>query len=72
VSYKPWSSTTAAPEPPLDRPVQVDLEAFWVHPMTALPGLTTPCRVACRSRLAACPDYSNAGRAPRTATGSSV
>jgi hypothetical protein len=32
VPYKPWSSTTASPEPPLDRSVWVDLEAFWGPP----------------------------------------
>jgi hypothetical protein len=28
VPYKPWSSTSAAPDPALDRPVWVDLEAL--------------------------------------------
>src|SRR5437879_80158 len=30
--YKPWSSTTAVPPPPLDRPVWVDLDLFYGEP----------------------------------------
>jgi hypothetical protein len=42
VSYKPWSSTTAAPPPPLDRPVWVDLDAYWGPPGDGLPGDPDP------------------------------
>jgi hypothetical protein len=30
--YKPWSSTTAAPPPPLDRPVWVSLDRLYGPP----------------------------------------
>jgi hypothetical protein len=30
--YKPWSSTTAVPPPPLDRPVWVDLDRLYGEP----------------------------------------
>ncbi|WP_219418668.1 hypothetical protein [Pseudonocardia nigra] len=30
--YRPWSSTSDAPPPPLDRPVWVDLSAFYGEP----------------------------------------
>jgi hypothetical protein len=30
--YKSWSSTTAAPPPPLDKPVWVDLDQFYGEP----------------------------------------
>jgi hypothetical protein len=30
--YKPWSSTTAVPPPPLDRPVWVDLDRLYGAP----------------------------------------
>jgi hypothetical protein len=35
-------STTAAPEPPLDRPVWVDLEAFWGPPDDGIAGPDDP------------------------------
>lgn len=40
--YQPWSSTTAAPVPPLDRPVWVDLDAFWGPAGDGIPGVAEP------------------------------
>jgi hypothetical protein len=42
VPYKPWSSTTATPPPPLDKPVWVDLEAFWGPAGDGISGVDDP------------------------------
>lgn len=40
--YQPWSSTTKAPVPPLDRPVWVDLDTFYGKPGEDLAGFDDP------------------------------
>jgi hypothetical protein len=40
--YKPWSSTTAAPPPPLDRPVWVDLDRLYGEPDDGTAGVDDP------------------------------
>jgi hypothetical protein len=40
--YKPWSSTIATPPPPLDKPVWIDLEAWWGPPGDGIPGVDDP------------------------------
>lgn len=40
--YKSWSSTTARPDPPLDQPVWVDLDAFWGPAGDGIPGADDP------------------------------
>jgi hypothetical protein len=42
MSYQPWSSTTAKPPAPQDRPVWVDLDAFWGPPGDGIPGASDP------------------------------
>lgn len=40
--YTPWSSTTAAPPLPLDRPVWVDLDTFYGEPDENVAGFDEP------------------------------
>jgi hypothetical protein len=40
--YKPWSSTTEAPTPPLDRPVWVHLDRLYGPPDESAAGVVDP------------------------------
>jgi hypothetical protein len=40
--YKPWSSTTAVPPPPLDRPVWVDPDRLYGEPDEGIAGVDDP------------------------------
>ncbi|MHA6629155.1 hypothetical protein ACU61A_27285 [Pseudonocardia sichuanensis] len=40
--YQPWSSTTAVPPPPLDKPVWVDLNRLYGEPDEGVAGFDDP------------------------------
>jgi hypothetical protein len=54
---KSWSSTTAKPPAPLDRPVWVDLEAFWGRLVTASLAIPILCPAVSWSPRAVSLDY---------------
>jgi hypothetical protein len=72
VSHKPWSSTTAAPEPPLDRPVWVDLEAFWGPPDDDIAGADDPVPGGLPVATGRVPGLLNGGSGAQTAVGSAA